>query len=105
MKSSNIFENIPKNIKNEFFETILDKNNLKIERIVSKGHTSPEAGWYDQTQDEWVIVLQGAATLTFENGEPVGLEAGSYLNIPAHTKHKVSWADPQVETVWLSIYY
>jgi len=96
---------MPANLPKEVFETLLDNEHVKIERIVSKGHTSPESGWYDQVQHEWVILLEGAATITFEDGKEVSLSKGDYLNIPAHTKHKVSWADPDVETVWLAVFY
>jgi cupin 2 domain-containing protein len=105
LKASNIFENVPKPLENESFETILSKNNLKIERIVSKGHISPESGWYNQEQDEWVIIMQGAATISFKDGNDVHLKAGTHLNIPAHTPHQVSWTDPNLETIWLAVHY
>jgi len=96
---------MPENIEDELFDTLLQTNNLKIERIVSKGHTSPESGWYDQAQHEWVILLEGAATITFEDGKETNLSKGDYLIIPAHVKHKVSWTDPSCETIWLAIFY
>lgn len=105
MDKSNIFTNIPKDIKDEIFEDIVSKSSFKIERIVSKGHTSPEKGWYDQKSDEWVIVLKGEAVLSFEDKEDVKLSTGDYINIPAHTKHKVSWSAPDIETIWLAVYY
>jgi len=87
------------------FETLLDKEHVKIERIISKGQTSPESGWYDQAQHEWVLLLEGAATITFEDGKETNLSKGDHLNIPAHVKHKVSWTDPDVETIWLAVFY
>lgn len=105
MNKSNIFESIPNDLKEEFFEEIISKDSLKIERIVSKGHTTTEFEWYDQDSDEWVILLKGEAVLSFENRDDVRLEAGDYLNIPAHTKHKVSWTKPDAETVWLAVHY
>ena len=106
MKSSaNIFENIPDNLDQELFETLAEKGDLKIERITSKGHTSPESGWYDQAHDEWVMVLKGSGTLSFENGESVTLNGGDYLQIPAHHKHKVTWTDPDIQTIWLAIHF
>ena len=95
----------PTDLPPEVFETLLDNEHLKIERIVSKGHTSPESGWYDQAQHEWVILLEGAATITFEDGKETNLDKGDYLNIPAHAKHKVSWTDPSRETIWLAVFY
>ena len=105
MKKQNIYENIPKHLDEEFFENILKTDTLQIERIVSKGHTSPETGWYDQDDNEWVIVLKGEAILSYENGNEIHLESGDYINIPAHTKHKVSWTDPNVETIWVAAHY
>lgn len=105
MKTSNIFKNIPKQLKEELFEELLCRDGLKIERIVSNGHISPENEWYDQDNNEWVILLQGEAILSFESGEDVKLESGDYINIPAHTRHKVSWTTPQSKTIWLALHY
>jgi cupin 2 domain-containing protein len=105
MKTGNIFESIPEDIDNEIAEILAQNKNIKIERIISKGHTSPATGWYDQETDEWVLVLKGAAIITFENGRELNLETGDHVNIPANTKHKVKWTDPDIETVWLAIHY
>ena len=105
MRKVNIFENIPDDLKDEVFEKIISKKELKIERLISKGHTTPDAKWYDQEDNEWVIVLKGEAILEFENSADVKLVEGDYINIPAHTKHRVSWTKLHVETIWLAICY
>ena len=105
MKPQNIYSAIPANSGKETIEQLLKKNDIKIERIVSKGHKSPEAGWYDQEINEWVLVLKGKATLAFEDQTSIDLIEGSYVNIPPHTKHKVTWTDPDRETIWLAIHY
>lgn len=105
MKQCNIFEEIPEDLAAEQFEEILSAEGLTLERIVSKGHISPKEGWYDQEQNEWVMVVKGAATILFEAGEKIELIAGSYLEIAAGKKHKVSWTDPGVETIWLALHY
>lgn len=105
MEAENIFASVIEEPEDELFDLLLNHGDLKIERIVSKGHTSPKSGWYDQDQNEWVIVLKGAATITLENDKPIQLKVGSYLNIPAHTKHKVTWTKPEVATVWLAVHY
>ncbi|WP_373000826.1 cupin domain-containing protein [Sulfurimonas sp.] len=105
MKKYNIFANIPAEIKEELFEDIISKESVKIERIISKGHTTTEFEWYDQKRNEWVIVLKGEAILEFENAKDKRLKEGDYLNIPAHTRHRVSWTKPDEETVWLAIHY
>lgn len=105
MKKSNIFELIPPTLKDELFEEIISKNGVKIERIVSFGHTTPQDEWYDQRSNEWVILLQGEAIISFLNEDEVILKAGDYINIPAHKKHRVSWTKPEEESIWLAIYY
>jgi len=105
MVVKNILQHVPSHIEEEIFETLLESEHVRVERIVSKGHTSPESGWYDQAQHEWVILLEGAATITYDDGNEISLGKGDYLNIPAHVKHKVSWTDPDVETIWLAIFY
>jgi cupin 2 domain-containing protein len=105
MKKENIFANLVKNKDKEIFQEILSKNNIKIERIISHGQSSPKEGWYDQEGDEWVMVLKGKAVLSFKESDDVVLESGEYINIPAHTKHKVSWTAPDEETIWLAVHY
>ena len=102
---NNIFANLPDNLTDELFEPLVDDDNIIIERIISKGHKSPEHGWYDQKSNEFVMVLQGAGKLLFESDEEVLLNPGDYINIPAHKKHKVVWTDPDNHTIWLAIYY
>ncbi|VAW55735.1 Uncharacterized conserved protein [hydrothermal vent metagenome] len=104
MSLDNIFAAIPENLNEEIIDVLQQNGQVKIERIVSTGQTSPEIGWYDQAQHEWVIVLKGEAIIAFENKETT-LKKGGYINIPAHTKHRVSWTHPQVDTVWLAIHY
>jgi len=101
----NIFDNMPSDLTSEVFSDLLKTDAIKIERIISKGHKSPESGWYDQQQNEWLMLVKGRAVLTFEDQSERKLEAGDYLNIPAHQKHKVSWTDPSIETIWLTVHY
>jgi len=101
----NLYKSLPKDLSNEVFTEIVQGENIKIERIVSKGHISPESGWYDQDDNEWVIVLKGEAKLSFKNNKDIHLVAGSHINIPAHTKHKVIWTKPDTETIWLAVHY
>jgi len=100
----NLFTGIPTTLKNELCDVLLQNENISIKRIVSQGQTSPPSGWYDQAQNEWVVVLKGEAIIEFENKQ-VYLNTGSYLNIPARTRHKVSWTSDKCETIWLAIFY
>ncbi len=101
----NLFDNIPTDVAEEVFATLLQANGLRIERIVSQGEASPPGFWYDQEENEWVVVLEGSAAMQFEGEEPVELRRVSYLNIPTHVRHRVAWTDPNQKTVWLAIHY
>lgn len=103
-ESSNLFANIPSNLPQELLETILSRPNLRIERIVSQGQSSPDGFWYDQEQAEFVVLLQGAARLRFEEGD-VEMTPGSYLDFPAHKRHRVEWTSPNEQTIWLALHY
>ncbi|MCG7500176.1 cupin domain-containing protein [Vibrio sp. Of7-15] len=106
MKHRSLFTDIPPELPQEFFEDILKTDSFRVERIVSKGHITPENEWYDQKDNEWVLVVEGEATLLFEEGmKTVPLKAGDHINIPAHARHRVSWTKPDTETVWLAIFY
>jgi cupin 2 domain-containing protein len=105
MPTGNIFASIPSSLNSELLETLVADGALRIERIVSRGHSSPETGWYDQEQDEWVLLVSGAAMIAYEDGTLTELGAGDYLLIPANTRHRVSWTDPDVDTVWLAVHY
>ncbi|MEZ0151589.1 MAG: cupin domain-containing protein [Candidatus Reddybacter sp.] len=105
MKDNNVFAAIPQCLNQELVETLLENKDVCIERIVSKGHTSPASGWYDQPKNEWVMVLKGEAVIAFEDEPEIRLVAGSYIDIAAHKKHRVSWSDPDVETIWLAVHY
>jgi cupin 2 domain-containing protein len=103
---TNLFAELPPHLPDELFTTLLDAANVRIERIVSLGHASPEGFWYDQDQHEWVIVLKGVARLGFEDEEqPVEMKTGDFLNIPAHKKHRVEWTTPDEPTIWLAVHY
>lgn len=102
--AGNLLASVPSNLPAELFEVLLSKSNVRIERIVSHGHSSPEDFWYDQNDHEFVVVLQGAARLRFEDGE-IELRAGSFVEIPAHKRHRVEWTTPDEPTVWLAIHY
>jgi cupin 2 domain-containing protein len=101
---ANLFDRILPSAAEESIEVLLAKPQLRIERIVSHGHSSPDDFWYDQDQNEWVLLVAGAARLEFEN-ELVEMSPGSFLSIPAHRRHRVQWTDPNQPTVWLAIYY
>jgi cupin 2 domain-containing protein len=101
----NMLSGIPNTIPEEVVSGIIETGSVRIKKIISKGHHSPDDEWYDQSENEWVMVVKGSGVLVFENGETVALTSGEYLNIPAHTRHRVSWTDPEEETIWLAVFY
>ena len=106
MNTENLLDNLPADLPEELFTTILQGSSFRVERIVSQGHASPPGFWYDQEENEMVIVMEGTAAVQFEgDAEPVELRRGSYLNIAAHARHRVAWTDPAEKTVWLAIHY
>lgn len=98
-----LLKDIPQSSQSEIFETIIQKKNIKIERIISYGQTTPKDYWYDQDEDEFVVILKGSAKLQYENNEIIELNLGDSLLIKAHEKHKVIYTDNP--TVWLAVFY
>lgn len=102
--TTNIFDDLPQHLPKEVVQTLIQAADVRIERIISHGHVSPNDFWYDQPQHEWVIVLQGAARLQFDDGM-VEMKVGDFINIPALKKHRVDWTTPDERTVWLGVRY
>ncbi len=101
----NLFSAIPESIREEICEDLLRTENIRIERILSKGQSSPAQGWYDQAEHEWVMVLEGSGIVSFEDGREITLTRGDCIHIPAHVRHRVIWTDPDRVTVWLAVFY
>ena len=53
----------------EDFTTLLEHKNIKINRIVSSADLEPIE--YIQDEDEWVVLIEGEATLLIEDEEKV----------------------------------
>lgn len=83
----------------EDFATLLEHKNIKINRIVSSSDVEPVE--YLQDEDEWVVIIEGEATLLFKDEERV-LKKGDTLFIPAKTTHKVLKTSDG--TVWLAVH-
>lgn len=102
---NNLFADLPTALPDELVEVLAENQHVRIERIVSTGHASPEGFWYDQDEAEWVVVLKGQAKLHFEDGECLQMRPGDHILIPAHRKHRVEWTTPDEPTVWLAVFY
>jgi cupin 2 domain-containing protein len=99
---NNIFMDKAGTGNGEHFFTLFENAAAKIERIVSRSHSSPEGFWYDQAEDEWVIVLRGSAALEFQADEIVAMNEGDYVLIPRGVRHRVAWTG--AGTIWLSVH-
>ena len=104
MSVFNVLAQIPGELPEELFETLLTTPQVRIERIVSHGHASPPNFWYDQEEGEWILLLQGAARLTVDE-QTIELRPGDCLNLPAHQRHRVDWTTPSEPTIWLAVFY
>jgi len=94
----NIFDTItPKH--GETFITLLEHKNIKINRIVSSSNIKPVE--YIQEEDEWLVLLEGEATLLINNEEKV-LIKGETLFIPANVPHTV--LKTKSSTIWLTVH-
>jgi cupin 2 domain-containing protein len=101
---NNLFEGVPAGLPLELVTVLTENQHVRIERIVSAGHASPEGFWFDQEEHEWVMILQGAARLRFED-MILEMKPGDFVNIPAHRKHRVESTTPDEPTIWLAVHY
>ncbi len=89
----------------EFVEEILKEKDLRIERIISHGQTTRPCEWYDQDENEWVILLQGSARLSFEDGSVHEMVEGTYCYLPAHVRHRVDYTSSEPPCIWLALFW
>lgn len=101
----NLFENVLTHLPSELIEVLAEGESVRIERIVSTGHSTDPGEWYDQEQDEWVVVLKGEARLRFSDDKVISMRPGDHLLIPAHQRHRVDWTTPIEPTIWLAIFF
>ena len=101
----NLLQTLPEDLSEEVIETLVQSRSVCIERIVSNGQASPEGFWYDQSEEEWVVLLVGAARLQFEGDEPIAMKPGDAVLIAAHRRHRVEWTMPDAPTIWLAIHF
>jgi cupin 2 domain-containing protein len=100
----NLRSNIPEALPEELTEVLAGSSSVRIERIVSDGHASPEGFWYDQADNEWVLLVSGSAELEFED-HTIEMKPGDYVLIPAHQKHRVASTSGTEKTIWLAVFY
>lgn len=106
-RAGNLFDGLP---EGEFSEELVNilaekKPGVRVERIVSKGHCSPDGFWYDQEESELVFVLRGTGVLEFQSGQSTLMKKGDYVLIDPHEKHRVVSTSADEHCVWLAIFF
>lgn len=101
----NLFAHLPTDTSCESFDDLLNVPGLRIERIVSHGQASPPGFWYELEKDEWVLVLQGSASLQLDGQDSlVQLQPGDHYWLPAGLRHRVASTDQDGPTIWLAVH-
>ena len=64
-RAQNLLADVPAQLPEELVEVLTRSRGLRIERIVSRGHSSPRGFWYEQAENEFVLLVSGSARLRF----------------------------------------
>jgi cupin 2 domain-containing protein len=102
---TNLFDGVPARAADEIFTEILSRENIRIERIVSTGQSTPADKPQRQGHDEWVLLLAGSAGLRIEGEDERHLRPGDHVLIAAHRAHWVTWTAKDKPTVWLAVHF
>jgi cupin 2 domain-containing protein len=107
LEIGNLLAGLPaQKLAEEQVTTLVKRPFLRIERIVSTGQATTEGQWYDQDDDEWVMVIKGSARLRIEGEtEDRVLGEGDYVLLPAHRRHRVTWTQAHAPTIWLAVHF
>ncbi len=101
----NLFQNDLTNSEQELVETLLERESVHVERIVSEGQATPAGEWIVDPRDEWVVLLTGSAALRFEGEkEERPMRPGDYLLIPGGVRHRVERTSETEQSIWLALF-
>ncbi|MBE0597074.1 MAG: cupin domain-containing protein [Desulfuromonadales bacterium] len=101
----NLMASLPADLPQEQVLTLAQGTAMRIERIVSSGQASPPGFWYEQQENEWVLVLQGRGVIEYPDGTLVELRTGDSLHLPAGVRHRVRETSQHGPTVWLAVFW
>ena len=103
VRHGHLRQGVPAALPTELVSVLVEGDGVRIERIVSRGHASAPGAWYDQSEDEFVLLVTGAARLEFEAFD-LDLAPGDWVEIPAGVRHRVPWTLEGADTIWLAVF-
>jgi cupin 2 domain-containing protein len=86
----------------ETFTDLAASGGARVERIASRAVA--DGAWYEQDWPEFVLLVEGGATLAFADGSTRVLRPGDWAFLPARCRHRVVRTDPERETLWLAVH-
>ena len=98
----NVFNLPPLPLAEELTTILASNGKIRIERIISTGQVS---GWYDLTEAEFIVLLEGNAAIEYEYGGNVVMSKGDTLLLKPHERHRVSYTSSIPPCVWLCVFY
>ncbi|RYE01330.1 MAG: cupin domain-containing protein [Sphingomonadales bacterium] len=101
---ANLLERLPAARRAEAFTELLARPGIRIERIVSRGQSTPEDSPMVQAHDEWVLLLEGGAGMRIEDSAEIRLAPGDHLLIAAGQRHWVTFTQTDPATIWLAVH-
>ncbi|WMI71164.1 cupin domain-containing protein [Aminobacterium sp. MB27-C1] len=101
----NLFDKKNIDWSKEISEILAAGSNVRVERIVSTGQSSPKDFWYDQEEFEWVCVIQGEGIIDWADGARRTLKVGDWVLISPHEKHRVSSTTKEPPCIWLAFFW
>jgi cupin 2 domain-containing protein len=100
----NVFELPAEPLAGELFERLAGGDAVLVERIVSTGQRTTEGEWLVGERDEWVVLLQGEAELSFEDATRRRLRRGDHVLVPAGVRHRVERTSVEPPCIWLAVH-
>lgn len=104
IKRGNLYADATAKPGEEVLETLAGNDQIRIVRIVSNNAETPVNTWYEQEEDEWVVVLQGNGVVEIEDGETINLNPGDWIHFPPFVRHRVAQTSADPPCIWLAVH-